>query len=261
MAVIPEVKPSKFPLLQRKALHELIVGVPTVVGAVGAGVNASTNLAAPAWLYPALIVGGGIGSIGIYLKGRRAHEEDQTNERLPPAEWLLAPLYTLHADLCVDFGFKHPASPSDLRITIHRVDWEHEDEGKRLEQAVEYVGGCTDDKPRRGRRFPLRAGVIGKCAKDGNPIYAHRTGEDIEAFRREMVDQWQFTKEEAKGLTDDRWSYAAYPILVEGKTQAGAVLYADTSKKGAFKHDSIQKKLDRWCVGFAEFLRSGSKGD
>lgn len=261
MASIPEVKPTHLPLLQRRAVQEILTGVPTVVGAVGASVNASTNLAAPAWVYPALIVSGGVGSIGLWLKGRTAHREDQARVKVPAAKELLAPLYTLHAELCPDLGIQDPSEKAALRITIHRVDWDEPDEGKRLEQAVEYVGGSTDDKRCRGRRFPLRAGVIGTCAKDGTPIYAHRTGEDLDAFRREMVKDWHFTEKEAKGLTEDRWSYAAYPILLEGKSLAGAVLYADTPKRGAFKNKAVQKKLDRWCVGFAQFLRSGTTGE
>jgi hypothetical protein len=193
------------------------------------------------------------------MKARRAHVEDLPNTRASDAAWVVSPLYTLHSALCADFGFR-PEQQGVVRIAIHRVDWTHGDEGQRLEQSVEYVGGLPDRKARRGRRFPLRAGVIGRCAKDVLAVYAHRKGDDIEGFRREMVRDWGFTEDEAKNLAEDRWSYAAYPILEEETNQVGAVLYADTSKKGAFKSGAVKRRLELWCVGFAAFLREQSKG-
>ena len=260
MAGIPESKPTTLPLLERRALLEILTGGSAVAGTVGASVSAYTNSSAPSWVYPVVIAGGGIGSIALWLKARQAHREDQSRGRAPDVSWLIAPLHTLHAELCADLGVQADAPSGTIRIALHRVDWAHPDEAKRLEQSVEYVGVVLGNKQRRGRRFPLRAGVIGRCAKDGTPIHAHRKSEDIVAFRNEMVTQWHFTAEEAKGLSDDRWSYAAYPILLVGKREAGAVLYVDTSKRGAFKSKAVQAKLLRWCEGFAEFLRIDRTG-
>lgn len=90
----------------------------------------------------------------------------------------------------------------------------------------------------------------------GKPTFGHRTGTNLDAFRDEMMQKWHFTKEEAAKLTEDRWSYAAYPILVEGAAKAGAVVYADSSERSAFKKAHMQRRFMHWCAGFAEFLRT-----
>jgi hypothetical protein len=161
----------------------------------------------------------------------------------------------LHADLSATLKVDSSADCGVLRLALHRVDWDA-DESVRLEQVVDYVGGCVDESGGRTRRFPMRCGVIGRCAKDGEPIYAHRRSPDPRAFSAELVRSWSFTKEEAERLTCDRWSYAAYPILLQGHARAGAVLYADTSIPNAFRSQAVRNRLKVWCLGFAEYLRA-----
>ena len=261
MVEIPEVKTAKIPLLQRKALTEGVLGVSGVGGVIAATANAYTNATALPWVYPVLIASGVAGSVAVALKVSNAHKEDTKRTKTKSVEWLVATLHTLHVELCDDLGLDYPAAAGALRLTVHRVDWACTDERQQLEQSVEYVGVPMDPKkPCRGRRFPLRAGVIGTCAKDGKPVYAYRTSDDLEAFRKEMIDNHHFTAAEAKKLAEDRWSYAAYPIIIGNGPEAGAVVYADTVVKRAFKKAKPKDTLKRWCLGFAEYLRTNGDG-
>ncbi|MBX3405251.1 MAG: hypothetical protein KF869_00700 [Phycisphaeraceae bacterium] len=143
-----------------------------------------------------------------------------------------------------------PCGHGLFRLTVHRVDWEAA-EHCRLEQTVDYVGGSGG----RGREFPLRAGVIGPCAKNGKLMIAHRQLNGDDGFLREMTDKWGFTNEEALKLSKDRWSYLAHPILTEQGDKAGAVLYIDSSEKGVFQKKHPKQLAEHWCRGLAAYLR------
>jgi hypothetical protein len=149
---------------------------------------------------------------------------------------------------------KAPLTSGDVRLTVFRVVYDAQGrEPTSLEQLIEYVGGTGG---RAGRVVPVRTGLIGVCARWGQALYADREAEDIEGFRDEMVRQWGYTKEEARQLSPDRWSFFALPIQEREDGPVLAVVFLDSKEKAFFQNDTIQEAVIQQCGVLTQIIRT-----
>lgn len=138
-----------------------------------------------------------------------------------------------------------------LRVTLYRVaeSLTHQGE-KELEQVVEYVG-AGDAIKRKGRRFSIRCGLIGKVFRSGQPQAASRETTDEEEYLKELEVEWNFTRDEAVKLSKGRNSFFAIPITY--KNEVTAVVYMDSSERNFFP-DNVKKNVIFICLGLAVFI-------
>lgn len=138
-----------------------------------------------------------------------------------------------------------------LRVTLYRVAESRTNPGeKELEQIVEYVGS-RDATKRKGRRFSIRCGLIGKVARSGEAQGATRETEDNEAYLRELEVEWNFTRDEAVRLSSGRNSFFAVPITYG--QEVTAVVYLDSSQRHFFP-DNVKRNIIVACLGLAVFI-------
>lgn len=131
----------------------------------------------------------------------------------------------------------------------------HTVEGDSYIQITEYVvSDKTTTSGYAGRVFDRRNGIVGTSIKDGSPMRAQRRDGDIEAVINELVDTYNMTVEEAKKVSHDRKSWAAFPIK-GGNGTVIAVLFADSNDAGLFDREEIQENLLAGCLGLCAFLR------
>lgn len=110
------------------------------------------------------------------------------------------------------------------RVTIHHI---RNNKNQLFEQVTNYYPTSTG----KGRLFNFTQGITGQAFKTRKPqCYS------IEAqvpLRTDYQDRWSFTQEEISRLAQDRRSFLAIPIGLDGE-YAKAVLYMDSGIPGMF---------------------------
>jgi hypothetical protein len=145
-----------------------------------------------------------------------------------------------------------------LRLTIHVPD---ERDPALLTQVMNYVGDNRGAAQQRaGRTMASNMGVVGQAYQRARlnrnaplEMYAgFRTGNDLDAFRRQMVLDYAFSPEAARSLNPETQSWVAVPIASTGGTVEG-VLYCD-AKTPDFFSDSRKEDILHATVGIAYFI-------
>ena len=116
--------------------------------------------------------------------------------------------------------YRGEASPR-LRITIY-----HPVGTEKLEQVIDYVGDSRGGG-RAGRIRSARAGVIGAAYRSREARVANRSNDDLEAYVREMVNEWSYTEEEARTLSPETRSAFAVPLQESSTSPLIGILFLD----------------------------------
>jgi hypothetical protein len=214
----------------------LIVTLASVVG-----FSAAVNYAAQGRRRLAIAVGAA--TIGVWVftvvKQLITLAATRKNESIHELEGCL---HTLHAVL-------DPASsdpPVTLRLAIHVPVKD------MLEQVTEYIG--VDPKPgRRGRQYSANAGIIGKAFRENDVFVAHRSNDDYEMYLQELVEDWNYTPEQARHLNPGVMEWMAVPFYDVDSQRVNAVLYLDASKRDFFTPDRQETILSA-VNGIAVFI-------
>lgn len=141
-----------------------------------------------------------------------------------------------------------------LRITVHRVE---KDEPDKLIQAIDYVGGRGGGE---GREFSSSLGIIGLILRSNQndseikSVFAKRRSTNHESFVKEMVEEWGYSVDEARNLTQDRASWAAV-ILSDDNDNPTGVLYLDSNTPDYFDGNQTREIIVRGAGGVAQFIR------
>jgi hypothetical protein len=247
MGTIPGLRKERF--YEKKYVVELLAVLPPLVtAAVGALVNlddpAKRTLGwwlagATAWLALASI-----------LKVLHAAAQDDERKRSMDYDGLRGALCVLYEIVRREAGL-NAIGDGTLRMTIHRVVWPSKKAAgaEELEQLLPYIGG-TGGAP--GRKFSIRAGVVGKAAREKRAVVVRRDSEMYPDFVRELVRIWAYTEEEARAVSADRHAWMAVPIPGADLTVA-AVVYLDSSIPGFFTAD-VQELVGNACSGVATYI-------
>lgn len=119
----------------------------------------------------------------------------------------------------------HSLAAGEIRVAVHKVHYDRRGRTPvQLEQIISYIGG--DGGP-PGRRSSVKSGIIGLAARIGDPIVSS-TDQDGHQFVEEMVQEWGYTREEARALTPGRRSWLAMPITDTGDGPVVGVVYVDS---------------------------------
>lgn len=135
--------------------------------------------------------------------------------------------------------------PGNCRITVHVKCGR-----KYYTQAVPYAGRHLV-RAHVGRKFRMGCGIVGKAFK-GEPFVMQISswqGHSVSDYRRELVENWGYTKEEAQKLTPNAKSWIAVPIGDCKNNTIQAVLYADSDEVKAFESDAAKKLF--WAITIA----------
>jgi hypothetical protein len=234
---------------EKKYVVELTAVLPPLVtAAVGALVNLDDPAirtlgwwlaGATAWL-----------ALASALKVLHAAVQDKERKRSKDYDGLRGALCVLYET--VRRGAELSAvGDGTLRVTIHRVAWPARKGAgaEELEQLLPYIGG-TGGAP--GRTFSIRAGVVGKAAREKRAVVVRRESEVYPDFVRELVRIWAYTEEEARAVSSDRYAWMAVPIL-GADLAVTAVVYLDSSIPGFFTAD-IQQLVGNACSGVATYI-------
>lgn len=237
-------------LWERRALQAGLTGLGGILaGAMKVVPDAMRN----DWSVTTTLAAAGsfVALVGAAIGTFKAHAEDSLQAD-PQDE--LRPFYaftfTLHRVLLEHYrkttGKDDGGSKDFLRITIHGV------EDDQLTMALEYVGG---DGGKSGRKFSARTGVIGKAVLQKSSIFAARKSESEADFRRELVDDYNCTQQEAHEYRADRRSWGAVPIMVDDIVVA--VVFLDSSSADFFA--SNREIIQAACAGLAAYGRLRGK--
>jgi len=128
-----------------------------------------------------------------------------------------------------------------------------------LNQAMEYVGDQRATEKTENRSLPENMGVTGQAYQRArldptNSLEIHsgyRTGNDHDAFKKQMVDDYAFTPEAAAKLNPATASWVAVPIA--NGTRVQGVLYCDSKRADFFDPDRKEDILHA-MVGIAYFV-------
>lgn len=112
----------------------------------------------------------------------------------------------------------------------------------------DYIGGSGG----KGRRFPIGFGIVGAVIRREEPLAFSRNSGDNEAYKKELIEKYGFTKKQADEVSIDRNSWMAVPIKYAGKEITG-VLYLDAKDKDFFT-DEVQREVVWACGGIAVFI-------
>ena len=120
-----------------------------------------------------------------------------------------------------------------------------------LLQLTDYVGPYGGSK---GRITTLEKGIVGRCARTGNRESVNF--DDVPEYRRRMVEEFGFTREEAEMHTRVAKSYLAEPLRLSG-TIIG-VLYFFSTEAQVFPFASSQSHLESQAQDFVDVLKTVS---
>lgn len=241
--------PQKERFYEKKYVVELIAVLPPLItAAVGALVSLTdpTKRTLGWWLAGAtawLALASGV-------KVLHAATQDRERKRSKDYDGLRGALCVLYETVRREAGL-NAIGDGTLRVTIHRVMWPARKGtgAEELEQLLPYIGG-TGGAP--GRKFSIRAGVIGKAAREKRAVVVRRESEVYPDFVRELVRIWAYTEEEARAVSADRHAWMAVPILGADLAVA-AVVYLDSSIPGFFTADT-QQLVSNACSGVATYI-------
>jgi hypothetical protein len=118
-----------------------------------------------------------------------------------------------------------------------------------LLQLTDYVGR---EGGKKGRITLINQGVIGRCARTGEPETVDFA--DANDYAKAMVREFGFTAEEAERHTKTGRSYLAYPLTVENKV-IGVIYFFSTEPQvfpRAVRQDQL-KDLAREILNYVRF--------
>lgn len=190
------------------------------------------------WYVAAIVLALTIGIVKVAIEVARCKKR----KRKDSPQDLTACLWVLYGTVCRKCGISEEDQQT-LRVTIHRLDGEH------LEQCVPYIGG---DGSGEGRRFSKRSGIIGRAVVTKQPLVGTRTNGDTNKFHDELAQVWHMPADEAKKVSQDRWSWMAVPL--RGRSEPPAVVYLDSSRPDFFTNE-IQELVVGACQGVAAFIQ------
>lgn len=231
----------------KKTILEALTVVPPIIIAI---VGAASSWADPAKraFAPWLIVAAVWLAVGSTGKVLHAYAQDREKKRTEQYEGFLGALHVLHSVVAARAGLTSTRD-AKLRTTIHRVvPGRTKKRGpEQLEQLLPYLGGERDGA---GRLFDVRSGIIGKAVREGSSFVASRKSVEYEDFVHELVREWSYTRDDARQLRADRWSWMAVPVT--GRGGVVAVVYLDSSIEDFFTPEIQGLVLDA-CGGIAAF--------
>ncbi|HSU15545.1 hypothetical protein [Longimicrobium sp.] len=247
MTTIPGRRRPRF--YERKTVVELLAIVPPVVTA---GVTAYINLRDPGKRTLGWLLVGAIGWLAAasIVRVLHAHAQDREQKRRDDYDGLLGALYVLYG-LVSARAAVGPHEHGRLRITIHRIvpPVAKGRAAEELEQLLPYLGG---DGGGPGRRFSIRAGVIGRAVREKIAFAASRQNEHYEQFLGELVREYAYTEEDARQLAPDRRAWMAVPVAGAGRAVA-AVVYLDSNERTFFTNE-LQKIIVDACSGITSYV-------
>lgn len=140
-------------------------------------------------------------------------------------------------------------SPFDhgLRITVHVPI-----PGERLQQVIDYVGDQRDGARKAGRIIPAGVGIVGRVLREGEAAYSTREHANYNAYIRELVAKWQYTKEQAERVHPGTMAWMAVPIP-DATGTVRAVLYLDSTDPDYFT-DIRRMMAAAAAIGIANYL-------
>lgn len=241
--------PQKERFYEKKYIVELIAILPPLVTAA---VGAMVSLADPAkrtlgwWLVGATAWL----ALASAVKVLHAAVQDRQRTRVEEYDGLRGALCVLYEAVRRGAGLVQ-VGDGTLRVTIHRVVQPRTGgaSAEELEQLLPYIGG-TGGAP--GRKFSVRAGVIGKAAREKRAVVVRRQSDSYPGLVSELVRDWAYTEDEARAVTPDRQAWMAVPILGADLAVA-AVVYLDASVPGFFTAD-VQQLIGNACSGVATYI-------
>ena len=139
-----------------------------------------------------------------------------------------------------------------LRLTIHKPV----DAGQKFEQVLEYVGATRRSKPpQAGRRFPSQSGITGRALRRATTIVADRVNENVDKFVQELVDDWAYTKADARRTNASIYSWLAIPLIeIDGDDRfVIGIVYLDCDRREFFTPERI-RLAQAACGGIAQFV-------
>jgi hypothetical protein len=147
-----------------------------------------------------------------------------------------------------------PEYDRGLRATLHVSV----DRGGNFLQVVDYVG--DDRTPNTaGRKFRSGAGLAGRVLRAGEPYAASRSVANHEGYVRELITEWDYTEEEARGRDMSAMSWMAVPL--EHNQRVEGLLYLDSTRPNFFDDELRQAQILGAAVGIAKFAaRRYTKG-
>lgn len=183
------------------------------------------------------------------MKIAQARYKDRKEDNKSSPNDLRACLHVLHAAVA---GFKGINDPGEgwLRITVHRID------GQTLEQAVDYVGSEEPDDSNRfaGRRFDIRAGLIGRVARTGVVRNLSRPQDmNFEEWAKYLVDDFAMIQSDADKTRKDRFAFMGVPITRPGGRESRGVVYLDAGSSDFFDEQTRELVID-CCAGVARWI-------
>jgi len=119
-----------------------------------------------------------------------------------------------------------------------------------LLQLTDYVGPRGGSK---GRITTLDQGIIGRCARTGR--IEHVNFADEAEYRRRMVEEFGFTKQQSESHTTIARSYMAVPIL---DSQVVGVLYFFSTEPQVFPHTAADSNLTASAQDLLDILKTAS---
>lgn len=246
MVRMPDVQPSRFRI--RDFVIDIIQGAFALAGAILAGLNSYGNPDKRLLLVGASLIAFFAFALTVY-KSVRSHRKEARFEPLEEpkdiAAWA-ASTYRILDD-------RHGIDEHGSRLAVYRVVFDRRvREPLELQQVIEYVGSAGGPA---GRYVSARSGVIGVCARSGQPVCARRNADPLEQFRAEMVRYWGFTEAEARQLSVDRWAFFAVPIRGADDGPAVAVVFLDAKLPELFDSEDVQDCVLEQCVHLAELIR------
>lgn len=180
------------------------------------------------------------------LKIFQAAYQDEAEELRDSPDNLRGPLHVIHRTIA---RHKKVIDPAEgwLRLTVHRVD------GDELEQAVAYVGSDDEKNGRSaGRRFSIKAGLIGRVARVKETRTFDRGPASFEDWDDYLVEQTGMDRSEAEKTRPDRRSFLGIPIA--GPDFAvRAVLYLDSGEEQFFTDKTVDLAV-AGCDGLAKWI-------
>lgn len=165
-----------------------------------------------------------------------ARQKDRDAADLSHPMHLLAPLRVLYALVAQKKRIADDdAGRLRFRVTLHS----HDDAHGMHEQIVPYVGGRKlPDDAVVGRRWSTRCGIVGQVirSRTARHVPTSEHVRDEQSYRRDLVELYGYTEDEAYKLQPMRLDVVAIPIAgLDG--QIVAVLYADSSERGFLEGD------------------------
>jgi hypothetical protein len=181
----------------------------------------------------------------------RARKRDFEKRQSQSPDGLLACTYTIYGLLQQQIGFTAGSGRGTLRITIYRFEKKGNDD-RELERVLPYVGGTGG---KIGKRYSARYGLIGYVART-NDAYSFSWPEGVsrEEFVGELIQKWNFHRDEAEEAANDRRAWLGVPLRGRNEADPIGVLYMDSNKHDFFSRE-VQNLVVSACVGLSGYLR------